>query len=407
MDSLITAAARALAAGDALGALNRVALRDDPPALALRGIAMARLGDFERAKLLLRTAGRRFGAKQAVARARCVLAEAEIALASRDLAWPAKALVSARDTLAGHGDHLNAAHASYLQVRHLLLIGRIEEAERLLAALDPLPLPPVFRAAHELAAAGIAVRRLHAKAARAALARATQAAQAAAIPALAAEVASAARALDMPAARVLGASGEHPVRLEEVEGLLASEALVVDGCRHVVCAQSTVVRLASRPVLFTLVRALAEAWPADTSRDALVTRAFRAKAADESYRARLRVEMGRLRTLLRPLAAVNATKDGFALVPHAGRALVVLARPVEEEHAAVLALLADGEAWSSSALALALGESQRTVQRALDALAAGSKVHAVGQGRSRRWLVPPALPAFTTSLLLPLALPGG
>ena len=407
MDSLITAAAHALAAGDALGALNRVALRDDPPALALRGIAMARLGDFERAKSLLRAAGRRFGAKESVARARCVLAEAEIALVSRDLAWPAKALVSARDTLAGHGDRLNATHASYLEVRHLLLIGRIEQAERLLAGLDPLPLPPALRAAHELAAAGIAMRRLRAKAARAALVRAAEAAQAAAIPALVAEVAGAARALDMPAARVLGPSGEHPVRLEEVEGLLASDALVVDGCRYLVCADATVVRLAGRPVLFTLARALAEAWPGDVSRDALVARAFRAKTADESYRARLRVEMGRLRALLRPLAAVTATKDGFALVPHAARPLVVLARPVEEEHAAVLALLADGEAWSSSGLALALGESQRTVQRALDALAGGGKVQAVGQGRARRWLVPPAVPAFTTSLLLPLALPGG
>ena len=177
MDSLITAAARALAAGDPLGALKRVALRDDAPALALRGIAMAQLGDFVRAKSLLRSAARAFGPREAVARARCVVAEAEIALVSRDLGWPAKALDAARVTLEAHGDRINAAHARNLQVRRLLLIGRLDEAEHALAALDPAPLPPASRAAHELVVAGIAMRRLHTKAARAALARAEHAAR--------------------------------------------------------------------------------------------------------------------------------------------------------------------------------------------------------------------------------------
>ena len=177
MDSLITAAARALAAGDPLGALKRVALRDDAPALALRGIAMAQLGDLVRAKALLRRAARAFGPKEAVARARCVVAEAEIALVSRDLGWPAKALDAARATLEAHGDRVNAAHARYLEVRRLLLIGRLDEAERTLAALDPAPLPPASRAAHELVVAGIAMRRLRTKAARAALARAERAAR--------------------------------------------------------------------------------------------------------------------------------------------------------------------------------------------------------------------------------------
>src|ERR1700682_1822805 len=171
MDSLINAAARALAAGDPLGALKRVALRDDAPALALRGIAMAQLGDLVRAKALLRSAARAFGPKEAVARARCVVAEAEIALVSRDLGWPAKALDAARATLEEHGDRLNAAHARYLVVRRLLLIGRIDEAERTLAELDPAPFPPASRTAHELVVAGIAIRRLRTKAARAALAR--------------------------------------------------------------------------------------------------------------------------------------------------------------------------------------------------------------------------------------------
>ncbi|RUY72177.1 helix-turn-helix domain-containing protein, partial [Mesorhizobium sp. M7A.F.Ca.CA.001.09.2.1] len=169
MDSLITAAALALAGGDPLGALDRVALREDPPALALRGIAMAQLGDLDRAKALLRRAARGFGPKEAVARARCVVAEAEIALVSRDLGWPAKALDAARATLEKHGDRLNAAHAGHLKVRRLLLIGRLDEAEDVLAGLDPAPLPPASRAAHELAVAGIAMRRLKTKPARRAL----------------------------------------------------------------------------------------------------------------------------------------------------------------------------------------------------------------------------------------------
>jgi hypothetical protein len=404
VDSLITAAARALAAGDPLGALKRVALRDDAPALALRGIAMAQLGDLARAKALLRTAARAFGSKEAVARARCVVAEAEIALAARDLGWRAKELEAARLTLEQHGDRVNAAHARYLAVRRLLLIGRLDEAERALAALDPAPLPPALKAAHELLMAGVALRRLRTGAAREALVRAARAARVAAIPALIAEVESAHRVLDTPAARLIVRGAQRLVLLEEVEELLASTTLVVDACRNVVHIGGTLVSLARRPVLFALARALAEAWPADVARDTLVARAFRGKRADESYRARLRVEVGRLRKLLGRLAGVSATKGGFALVPRRAREVVVLARPVEEPHAAVLALLADGESWSSSALALALAISQRTVQRSLDALAAARKVQAFGRGRARRWMTPPVL-GFTTALLLPATLP--
>lgn len=405
MDSLITAAARALATGDPLGALNRVALRDDAPALALRGIAMAQLGDFAKAKLLLRRAARAFGPKQAVARARCVVAEAEIAFASRDLDWPDKALEAARAVLEKHGDMANAAHARTLAVRRLLLIGRLDEAERGLALLDPMLLPPALRAAHELALAGIAMRHLQTKAAHAALERAGHAAQQAGIPALTAEVEGAARILDMPAARLIARGQERPLLLAEVEALLSSGMLVVDACRYVVRDKGRTVSLATRPVLFTLVRALAEAWPEDVSRDALVARAFRAKHADESHRARLRVEIGRLRAELRGFAEVNATPRGFALQPRGAREVVVLARPVEEQHGAVLAFLSDGESWSSSALALALGASQRTVQRALDTLAEAGKVQFLGKGRARRWMTPP-MPGFTTTLLLPVALPG-
>src|ERR1700745_4241296 len=185
MDPLIMSAARALAAGDPIATLNLVALRDDAPALALRGIAMARLGDLVRAKVLLRSAARAFGPKEAVARARCVVAESEIALVSRDLGWPAKALDAARLTLEQHGDRLNAAHARYLEVRRLLLMGRLDQAERVLADPDPTPFPPASRAAHELVVAGIAMRRLRTKTARAALDRAERAARHAGIPALA------------------------------------------------------------------------------------------------------------------------------------------------------------------------------------------------------------------------------
>jgi hypothetical protein len=406
MDSLITAAARALAAGDPLGALKRVALRNDAPALALRGIAMAQLGDLPRAKVLLRSAARGFGAKEAVARARCVVAEAEIALASRDLGWPAKALDAARATLEAHGDRVNAAHARYLEVRRLLLIGRIDEAERALAELDPAPFPPALKTAHQLVIAGIAMRHLRTKVARAALARAEFAARHARIPALTAEVESALNVLNTPAARLIGNGEQRLLMLEEVEALLASKAFVVDACRNVVRHAGKVISLATRPVLFALARALAEAWPGDVARDTLVARAFGLKRADESLRARLRVEIGRLRKVLRTLADVSATQRGFALAPRRAREVVVLALPVEEEHAAVLAFLADGESWSSSALALALGTSQRTVQRALDSLAAAAKVQSYGRGRARRWATPP-VPGFTTTLLLPAPLPIG
>jgi hypothetical protein len=403
MDSLITAAARALAKGDVLGALKRVALRDDAPALALRGIAMAQLGDLVRAKALLRSAARAFGPKEAVARARCIVAEAEIALVSRDLAWPPKALDVARTTLETHGDYVNGAHARHLAVRRLILIGRLDEAKRTLGEIDPTLLPPAWKAAHELVIAGIAMRSLKPKVARAALRRARHAAHDAGVVALAAEVEGARRVLDGPAARLIAHGEKRLLMLDEVEALLESDALVVDACRHVVRHGDIIVSLATRPVLFALARVLGEAWPADVPRAALIARAFRGKEADESHRARLRVEIGRLRAELRPLADVTATKNGFALAPRASK-VVTLAPTVEEEHASVLAILADGESWSSSALALALRTSARTVQRALDALAATGKVQSVGRARARRWMTPP-VPGLPTTLLLPGPLP--
>lgn len=406
MGPVISAAARALAQGDPLTAMKLVALRADAAGLALRGMAMAQLGDHLRARGLLRRAARAFGPDAAVARARCVVAEAEVALASRDLAWPTKRLDAARATLEAHGDRVNAAHARYLEVRRLLLIGRLDDAERTLARLDPAPFPPAARVAHELVVAGIAMRRLQATTARAALAIAERAARHARIPALSAEVANAITELNAPVARLIIGDTQGPLVLAEVEALLASPTLVVDACRQAVRDQRTVVPLARRPVLFALARALAGAWPGDVPRDTLIAEAFGETRINDSHRVRLRVELGRLRRLLRAVAGVDATKRGFVLAPRRAATVMVLAQlaDVGAEHAAVLAFLADGEAWSSSALALSLGRSQRTVQRALDALAATGKVHAFGRGRARRWMTPP-VPGFATALLLPAPLP--
>jgi hypothetical protein len=294
---------------------------------------------------------------------------------------------------------VNAAHARYLQIRRLLLIGQLDQAQEQLAQLAPATLPPPLRATHELVSAGIAMRHLQAQAARAALARAELAAQQAGIPALLAEVESAQHLLDSPAARLISHGTERPVLLDEVEALLASTALVVDACRNVVRGSGMSVALAKRPILFTLARTLAEAWPADVSREILIAKAFRLKLSDQSHRARLRVEIGRLRAALKPLAGIHATRRGFALVAQ-------VSPPVEDKYAAVFALLGDGESWSSSALALALGSSQRGVQRALESLAAKGKVQSFGQGRARRWLTPP-VPGFATTLLLPVPPPGG
>jgi hypothetical protein len=406
MDSLITAAARALAAGDPLAALKRVALRDDPPALALRGIAMAQLGELARAKVLLRRAARGFGPHEATSRARCVVAEAEIALVLRDLSGPTRTLAAARAALEAHGDRANAAHAGYLEARRLLLVGRLDDGERMLDALDPGALPPASRTGYWLVAAGIAMRRIRANAARSALDRAAQAARAMGIPSLVAEVERATVALDAPAARLIARDAQRLLGLADVEALIALDSLVVDACRNVVRGGTTVVVLAGRPVLFALARTLAEAWPDDVSRETLIARAFRGRDVDESHRARLRVEIGRLRKTLDPLAGLSATGRGFLLEPHHAQTVAVLAPPDEGDHADILALLADGEAWSSSALALALGVSPRSVQRALEELAESSKIESFGRGRARRWIAP-NVPGFPTSLLLPAPLMRG
>ena len=404
MDSLIAASARALAAGDALGALKRVALRDDPPALALRGIAMAQLGEHPRARELLRRAARAFGAHEELARARCIVAEAEVAMAMRDLGGTPRALAAAAATLEAHDDFANARQARLISARRLLLLGRLDEAAAALALLDGQALSPPLAAVAELTAAELALRSLRIGPARASLARAHEAAGRARVPALAAEVAEALAALDRPAARRLFPGGEQALRLDEVADLLASNALVVDACRRGVGVGDAWRPLARRPVLFALARALAEAWPGDVEREALIAYAFNTRHPDETLRARLRVEIGRLRALVAVQAGIEATARGFALKPRDGREVVLLAPPIDGEQGALVALLSDGAAWSTSALALALDASQRTVQRALAELESEGRVRAIGRARAQRWLAPP-LAGFTTILLLPSSLP--
>lgn len=404
MDSLITAAARALAAGDALGALNHIALRDDPPALALRGIAMAQLGEYPRARELLRRAARSFGAREELARARCVVAEAEAALAMRDLNGSPRALMAAAAKLEARADLANALQARLIAIRRLLLLGRLDQAATALADLDTRRISPSLAAVAALTAAELALRSLRIGAARDALARACEAAEQARVPALLAEATELRATLDRPAAQRLFNGNAQMLRLDEVAELLASGALVIDACRRGLRAGVMWLPLARRPLLFALLRALAQAWPGDVDRQDLIASAFRIRRPDETHRARLRVEMGRLRALVATLARIEATERGFVLKPRGKRDVVVLTPPIEGDQASLVALLSDGAAWSTSALALALDASQRTVQRSLVELQAAGRVRSIGRARARRWLSPP-LTEFTTILLLPAALP--
>jgi hypothetical protein len=403
MDSLIAAAARGLAAGDALGALKRVALRDDPPALALRGIAMAQLGEHARARELLRRSARAFGTREPVSRARCIVADAEVALAMRELGTPTRALEMAAAVLDAHGDTVNALQARLVATRRLLLLGRLDQAAEVLPRVDGLAIPAMLAAVFELTRAELALRTLRVGAARAALERARDAARRSCVPALVAEANEALESLERPAARRLARAGERALTVDQVAALFESDALVVDACRRALRAGSVTLPLARRPVLFALARTLAEAWPGDVDRAALIARAFRTRRPDETHRARLRVELGRLRALAAGLARIDATARGFVLQPLRAREVVLLAPPIEGEEASLLALLGDGAAWSTSALALALDTSQRTVQRALVGLEQAGRVRSIGRARAQRWLAPP-LTGFTTTLLLPAAI---
>jgi hypothetical protein len=399
MDSAISTAGRALSGGDPLTALKYVALRSDPPALALRGIAMAQLGELHRSKALLRRAARQFGVREPVSRARTVVALAEVTLALRDLKSAEHGLHEAARVLSAHGDRANAAFARLVEVRRLTVLGAVERAERELGKLSFTDAAPRLAALFHLAAADLAMRRVDGDRAEQALAEARQAAAESRIPMLLGEVEKAEKQLREPVARLIEGQGERPLLLGELPGVWASGKLVIDACRREVRLGKHIVRLVTRPLLLELLVALAEAAPRDVARDTLIARAFGAKRVNDSHRVRLRVELGRLRKLLLRLANVRATAAGYELATRGDVRPVLLLPPTPGEASALFALLRGGESWATSSLAAAVGKSQRAVQRALSGLERDGKVRAVGKGRARRWVGAPVA-GFTTTLLL-------
>lgn len=404
MDSLIAAAARALNSGDAIGALKHVGHREDPPALALRGIAMAQLGVHARARELLRRAARAFGPQERRSRARCVVAEAEIALAMRDLGRPQHALAAATEVLGRLGDHHNAWLARLIAARRSLLLGELATTGRILSGRDPVNRSPSLTVVEELIRAELALRSLRMSEARQCLDLAQAAAERAGIPSLLAETAAAREHLERPAARLIARGREQLLQLDAVAELYGSGALIVDTCRRGVQMGHVWVPLARRPVLFTLAHALAAAAPAAAARQLLIERAFRIRRADATHRARLRVELSRLRKVLAGIARIESTAAGFILQASDCRPVMLLEPPIAGAAASLLALLADGAAWSTSALALATGVSQRTVQRSLAELEAEGQVRSILRARAQRWRAAP-LAEFTTILLLPAVTP--
>lgn len=400
MDSLLAAAADALSRGDPLFALKRIALREDAGALALRATAMAQLGDYRIARQLFLRASRSFGPNHPAARARCTVALAEVALAARELGQADSGLVRALEVLEKHGDLPNARYAQLLRARQALALGNLDAAQERLGELEGRRVAPALRAQIALAKAEVALRRIQPERARKALLIADQAARHAQIPALRAEVEVALGTLEKPVARLVDPLGSRILSMAQVSDLLAGPGLIVDACHRVIRQGLKSVSFENRPALFSLARRLAETAPREVSRDELIRTVFGIQRPNESLRVRLRVALSRLRTLLRGLAELEATPSGFALLNCEASPTYVLVPPLDDEASSLLALISDGNAWSTSALALALGSSQRSVQRALGSLEEAGKVRSVGSGRNRRWLAPP-LTRFAPHLLLP------
>jgi len=365
---------------------------------------MAQLGELSLSRKLLSRAARAFRGRDPGAYARCVAAEAEVLLECRDLAAAGKSLETALTLLDACEDRENAWFCRLQLSRRLVLVGRLGDADRDLSRLERKGIPPRMRALAELLAADIAVRRIRPDQARAALERALAAAVSSGIAALVAEVRRKLRELEAPVGTLSEQGAERLVTLQDVAKLAASPDVLVDTCRREVREGKVAVPLLGRPVLLALARALGEAWPHDAHREALIQAAFGGLRPTESIRARLRVEIGRLRRALAPIAEVNATARGFALAPRSGRAVRVLHPPTGGDAGALRALLSGGEPWSTGALAEALGTSARTVQRALLELEKSGSARAIGKGRARRW-VAADLPGFATSLLLVARLP--
>jgi len=400
VDAPLTAAARALALGDALSALKWLGLRTDAAARAMRGAALSQLGEFARAKAQLRAALRALGPGDGLLRARCLAAEAEIALSLGDLHWSAEPVARAVAELEAAGDSRNAAYLQLVAARAALRLGRPEDAERLLRHAKLAPAAPLERTFAELVRVELAAKRGDPDVLTAALASASAAADRAAIPALVSEVARIRDHYEGPTAVITSRGKARTASFCEVCALGRSADVVIDGGGREVRSSGDCISFARRPVLFELLRILAEAWPEAVSRDLLIKRAFGARRLNESHRIRLRVEVGRLRKFVRRRLAVIAKEPGYALFANHEVALVM---PLEESPASrVLSLMHGGEPWSASSLALALGVSERTVQRSLGELQSAGKVGATGNGRGRRWV---RLFEIPTDLLLPRSSP--
>ena len=400
MDAPLTAAARALAVGDALSALKWLGLRTDAPARAMRGAALSQLGEFGRARAQLRAALRALGPGDRLLRARCLAAEAEIALAVGDLRWSAEPVARAVAELEAAGDARNAAYLRLVAARAALRLGRPGDAERLLRDARLALAAPLEQTFAELVRVELAARRGDPDLLTSALASARAAAERAAIPALVSEVARIRDHFEGPTVVVTSRGKARTASFCEVCLLARSADVVVDGRGREVRSSGECISFARRPVLFEVLRVLAEAWPDAVPRDALLARAFGARRPNDSHRTRLRVEIGRLRKLVRPRLGVVAAGPGYAL---SATREVVLVMPLEESPASrLLSLMHGGEPWSASSLALALGVSERTIQRSLGELQSAGKVGPTGNGRARRWV---RLLEIPTDLLLPRTSP--
>ncbi|HEX2734723.1 MAG TPA: HTH domain-containing protein [Polyangiaceae bacterium] len=400
MDSGLSTASRALSVGDPIGALKFVGLRNDPPALALRGIALAQLGELKDARALLVRAVKAFEPGEQLARARCLVAQAEISLATRDLAGANRGLAAARELLMARGEWDNALLAGLIDVRRLALLGDVDAARASFDALSRTRVSSRLQALAELTTADLAIKRLDCAAAQRALRAAREAALASSIPQLVAEAQRASDQFEAPVARLRRAGEESDLNLSQLSGLYASHDFIVDVCQREVRSGMKRVNLVRRPVLLELAQSLAASAPSSVSRELLIERVFGARKINDSHRVRLRVEIGRLRKLLKEVAQIVSTHGGFALEPTSSRPVALVTPAMDGARSALLALLRSGESWSTSALAEALGKSQRAVQRALSELEALGKVRASGKARAQRWVAAPGAQIATTLLLV-------
>jgi hypothetical protein len=375
-------AARALAAGEPLVALGAVGRVESALGLTLRGIAYAQLGDLDLARTSLERGLAQAEDASTVARIRAALVE--VALGTGDPALAARGARTGADELDRLGDDRNAAMQRLVLARAEILLGHLDEARRAIDGVLRGALPPDVRAVAWLARAELGVRTVAASDARAALSRARRALARAPHPLLEREIAACDDELTRPVARLQRSGALREADLFEVERASGGALLLVDACRRLAVSAGITVSLARRPVPFALLLVLARAFPASVPRDELALRAFDVRRVNASHRARLRVEMGRLRKLLHGLgAAPVATADGYALT--SARDVAVLLALSDDDAARVALLLGDGATWSAQRVAEHAGISKRTAQRALGALVARGVAVRFGRGRTVRY----------------------